>query len=238
MQAPRRGRVSFGTNGSGFDTGLWADALRALPNPIFTAHIGGSTEARQMIGEVFGSILRYLLFGISVGAANFPEVDLRAITAVQHKFTCTCYTQSNIVPRRVNEILSDHNVEKQCSDSKGGVAYLMADVVDVSEDVQAIYVRINQTTANIITRHCRKALVLGREHPPSPLPLFIYSLGLHTHYSYLSAVYTQYLPTYPMFLLLVLSFLILFSRPARRPHVATQLTAFGDHRQQALCIPS
>ena len=148
-----------GANGPGFSTALnpWADALRALPNVILTPHIGGSTEeAQQMIGdEVSGALSRYLLFGTSVGAVNFPEVDLRAITADQRNFVRVCHIHHNIpgVLRRVNEILSDHNVEKQFSDSKGSIAYLMADIADVSEeDVQAIYDKINQTTANIITR--------------------------------------------------------------------------------------
>jgi D-3-phosphoglycerate dehydrogenase len=146
-------------NGPSFDGALnaWADALRALPNIILTPHIGGSTEeAQQMIGEeVSGALERYLLFGTSVGAVNFPEVDLRAITADQRNFVRVCHVHHNIpgVLRRVNEILSDHNVEKQFSDSKGPVAYLMADIADVSEeDVQSIYEQINRTDANIITR--------------------------------------------------------------------------------------
>ena len=148
-----------GANGPGFNTTLnaWADALRALPNVILTPHIGGSTEeAQQMIGdEVAGALARYLLFGTSVGAVNFPEVDLRAITADQRNFVRICHIHHNIpgVLRRVNEILSGHNVEKQFSDSKGSVAYLMADIADVSEeDVRSIYERINQTSANISTR--------------------------------------------------------------------------------------
>ena len=86
---------------------------------------------------------------------NFPEVDLRAITADQRNFVRVCDIHHNIpgVLRRVNEILSDHNVEKQFSDSKGSVAYLMADIAGGSEeDVQAIYDKINRPTANIITR--------------------------------------------------------------------------------------
>ena len=148
-----------GANGPDFNTKLnpWADALWALPNVIFTPHIGGSTEeAQQMVGdEVSGALSRYLLFGTSVGAVNFLRVDLRAITADQRNFVRVCHIHHNIpcVLRRVNEILSDHNVEKQFSDSKGRVAYLMADIAGVSEeDVQATYDKINRTTANIITR--------------------------------------------------------------------------------------
>jgi hypothetical protein len=36
------------------------------------------------------------------------------------------------VLKRVNEVLSPNNVEKQYSDSKGDVAYVMADIADVS----------------------------------------------------------------------------------------------------------
>jgi D-3-phosphoglycerate dehydrogenase / 2-oxoglutarate reductase len=33
----------------------------------------------------------------------------------------------------VNEVLADHNVDKQMTDSKGEVAYLMADVSNVDQ---------------------------------------------------------------------------------------------------------
>ena len=38
-----------------------------------------------------GAISRYLLFGNSVGAVNFPEVDLRAITADQRNLVRVCH---------------------------------------------------------------------------------------------------------------------------------------------------
>ncbi|KAG8744696.1 hypothetical protein FRC10_009610 [Ceratobasidium sp. 414] len=151
--------VEPGGNGQPFDDQLnsWGSRLRALPNVILTPHIGGSTEeAQRMIGfEVSSAVARYLSYGATLGAVNFPEVDLRAITAEQADFIRVCYVHHNQpgVLRQLNEILSDHNVEKQYSDSKGDVAYLMADISKVSEaDIQDIHDRISHTKANIITR--------------------------------------------------------------------------------------
>ncbi|KIM25381.1 hypothetical protein M408DRAFT_17278 [Serendipita vermifera MAFF 305830] len=147
-----------GANGPHFDDQLnnWATALRALPNIILTPHIGGSTEeAQQMIGEEVSQALgRYLTTGSTIGAVNFPEVDLRAISADENTVrVCHVHANQPGVLRQVNEILGSHNVEKQFSDSKGDIAYLMADIADVSqEDIQSIHDRINKTSANIITR--------------------------------------------------------------------------------------
>lgn len=46
------------------------------------------------------------------------------------------YIHRNIpgVLRQVNKILGDHNVDKQMTDSRGDVAYLMADISDVDTD--------------------------------------------------------------------------------------------------------
>ncbi|KAH8987148.1 hypothetical protein EDB83DRAFT_2510291 [Lactarius deliciosus] len=148
-----------GANGAPFDDQLnpWASELRALKNVILTPHIGGSTEeAQRMIGEeVAGALTRYLNFGSTVGAVNFPEVDLRAITAEQPDHVRICHVHINQpgVLRQVNEVLSPYNVEKQYSDSKGDVAYLMADIADVGpQDVNRLREMISKTTANILTR--------------------------------------------------------------------------------------
>jgi D-3-phosphoglycerate dehydrogenase / 2-oxoglutarate reductase len=148
-----------GANGAPFDDQLnpWASELRALKNVILTPHIGGSTEeAQKMIGdEVSGALTRYLNFGSTVGAVNFPEVDLRAITAEQPDHVRICHVHVNQpgVLRQVNEVLSPYNVEKQYSDSKGDVAYLMADIADVSpQDVNRLREMISKTSANILTR--------------------------------------------------------------------------------------
>ncbi|KAI0283338.1 hypothetical protein BGY98DRAFT_720940 [Russula aff. rugulosa BPL654] len=148
-----------GANGAPFDVQLnpWADKLRALKNVILTPHIGGSTEeAQRMIGEeVSGALTRYLDFGSTVGAVNFPEVDLRAITTEQPDHIRVCHVHVNQpgVLRQVNEVLSPYNVEKQYSDSKGDVAYLMADIANVSpRDINSIKEMIKKTSSTILTR--------------------------------------------------------------------------------------
>ena len=109
-----------------------------------------------MIGEeVSAALTRYLNYGSTLGAVNFPEVDLRAITLEQPNHVRVCYVHNNIpgVLRQVNEILSSHNVEKQYSDSKGDIAYLMADIAGVSpSDVNALKEQISKTSANVLTR--------------------------------------------------------------------------------------
>ncbi|KAJ7293517.1 hypothetical protein C8J57DRAFT_1041614 [Mycena rebaudengoi] len=148
-----------GSNGAPFDDQLnsWASALRALPNVILTPHIGGSTEeAQRLIGEeVALSLSRYLDYGSTIGAVNFPEVDLRAMTQEQGDHIRVCHVHKNQpgVLKQVNEALSPYNVEKQYSDSKGDVAYLMADIADVSnEEISKLRELISGTSANILTR--------------------------------------------------------------------------------------
>jgi len=149
-----------GANGVGaFNDQLnaWSSTLRSLPNVILTPHIGGSTEeAQRMIGlEVSTSLSRYLSYGTTIGAVNFPEVDLRAISADQPSIIRVCHTHKNEpgVLKRVNEILSSHNVEKQYSDSKGDIAYVMADISDVSpEEAKELHEHLSLAKSNIITR--------------------------------------------------------------------------------------
>jgi D-3-phosphoglycerate dehydrogenase len=147
------------SNGPLFDDQInsWTTTLRNIPNVILTPHIGGSTEeAQRMIGEeVSQALTRYLNYGSTFGAVNFPEVDLRAITAEQGNHVRVCHVHNNQpgVLRQVNDILSQYNVEKQYSDSKGDIAYLLADIADVSpSDVNRLRETISHTSANILTR--------------------------------------------------------------------------------------
>lgn len=151
-----------GANGQPFDNQLnsFATELRSLPNVILTPHIGGSTEeAQRMIGdEVSLALTRYLNGGTTIGSVNFPEVDLRVPYAEERNLIRICHVHKNQpgVLRTVNNLLGGFNVEKQYSDSKGDIAYVLADIVhDQKADrykLQELQQEINATDTNVLTR--------------------------------------------------------------------------------------
>lgn len=169
INAMRRGKIAGAAldvypnepraNGDYFNSQLnqWGEDLRSLPNIILTPHIGGSTEeAQRAIGvEVGDALVRYINQGITLGSVNLPEVNLRSLTSEEPNHARVIYVHQNIpgVLRRVNEILGNHNVDKQISDSKGDTAYLMADVSDVkAEDIKEIYDSLGALSSCILVR--------------------------------------------------------------------------------------
>jgi len=139
------------------DLNSWAEDLRSLQNLILTPHIGGSTEeAQSAIGvEVAEALVRYVNEGVTIGAVNMPEVALRSLTMDEPNHARVIFIHQNVpgVLRRVNEILGDHNVDKQMSDSRGDVAYLMADISNVKEQqVAQLYRELESLKERIIMR--------------------------------------------------------------------------------------
>lgn len=135
----------------------FAEELCSLRNVILTPHIGGSTEeAQSAIGiEVGTSLTKYINEGNSTGAVNFPEVSLRDLDLDQENTVRVLYIHQNVpgVLKTVNNILSNHNIEKQFTDSRGDVAYLMADISDVDQtDIKSLYEQLEQTPYKIATR--------------------------------------------------------------------------------------
>lgn len=146
-------------NGPDFKGDLFPglEELKSMKNVILTPHIGGSTEeAQSAIGiEVSNALSNYINEGTSTGAVNFPEVALRGLDWDQQNAVRILYIHQNVpgVLRTVNQILSDHNIEKQFSDSRGNVAYLMADISNVNlDDIKSIYEKLENTPYRIITR--------------------------------------------------------------------------------------
>lgn len=53
----------------------------------------------------------------------------------------------------MNEILGEHNVDKQITDSKGDIAYLMADISSVkASDIKQITEALDSLSSRIVTR--------------------------------------------------------------------------------------
>ncbi|KAI5800057.1 hypothetical protein EDC01DRAFT_716576 [Geopyxis carbonaria] len=146
-------------NGDYFNKSLntWGDDLRSLKNLILSPHIGGSTEeAQRAIGvEVADALIRYINSGNTLGAVNMPEVSLRSLTAAEENHVRVIFIHRNQpgVLRQVNSILGDHNVDKQMSDSRGDVAYLMADISDCTQgDIKGLYEGLESLSAKLRTR--------------------------------------------------------------------------------------
>ncbi|KAK0265385.1 D-3-phosphoglycerate dehydrogenase 2 [Friedmanniomyces endolithicus] len=147
-----------GGNGEHFTNNLndFTEDLRKLKNILLTPHIGGSTEeAQSAIGaEVADSLVKYVNLGTTSGAVNMPEVTLRSLTMDEPNHVRVIYIHKNVpgVLRRVNEILGDHNVDKQMTDSRGDVAYLMADIssVNVSE-IKDLYQSLEDLGTSLYT---------------------------------------------------------------------------------------
>ncbi|OMH82934.1 D-3-phosphoglycerate dehydrogenase 1 [Zancudomyces culisetae] len=141
-----------------FENGKFFESeLAGCPNTILTPHIGGSTEeAQRMIGiEVASAIVGYMNTGASLNAVNFPEIDLKP-GAVSDKHRLRIVNVHQNVPgvlQKINSILSKYNVDKQASDSRGEIAYYVADItLPDPEDINVIYAGISGITENIITR--------------------------------------------------------------------------------------
>jgi len=148
-----------GGNGAHFHNELnaFTEDLRNLKNVILTPHIGGSTEeAQSAIGiEVAESLVNYVNFGTTSGAVNMPEVTLRSLTIEEPNHLRVIYIHKNVpgVLRKVNEILGDHNVDKQMTDSRGDVAYLMADISNVNtSEIKDLYQNLEDLGSRIRTR--------------------------------------------------------------------------------------
>lgn len=149
IDASRSGKIAGGAidvfpnepagNGPFFDNSLneWAEDIRSLKNVILSPHIGGSTEeAQEKIGEeVATALCKYINDGSSVGTVNFPEVALRQITIEEESHVRVLFVHHNRAGalRAVNDIFASHNIKAQFSDSAGPIAYLIADISDVSE---------------------------------------------------------------------------------------------------------
>jgi len=113
--------------------------LRGLPNMILTPHIGGSTEeAQEAIGrEVSTALSKWINQGSTLGAVNFPQVDL-PVTRGTHRIL-NIHKNVPGVLRDINKIVSDRNanIRAQHLSTDNEIGYLVMDLdQDLSHDVK------------------------------------------------------------------------------------------------------
>ena len=104
--------------------------LQGLPNVILTPHIGGSTEeAQYAIGiEVAESFLRFLKTGSTLGAVNFPQVDL-PLTPGAHRILNVHRNEPGVLGE-INSAVSKYgaNILAQTLSTDPKIGYLIMDV--------------------------------------------------------------------------------------------------------------
>jgi D-3-phosphoglycerate dehydrogenase len=126
--------------------------VRGLPNVVLTPHIGGATqEAQEAIGrEVANALTKFTNTGATVGAVNFPQVELAPLAGTHRVLN----VHKNVpgVLRDINRLVSDRNanVLGQILATDPSIGYLVMDLdKDVANDVRKA---IAELGASIKTR--------------------------------------------------------------------------------------
>ncbi len=130
----------------------FSSELQGLENVILTPHIGGSTEEAQYnIGiEVATSFIGYLSKGQSVGATNFPNIDV-PVNDSGHRLV-NIHRNVPGVLGEINGIVSKYgaNINRQFLSTDNSVGYLIIDL-DV-KDSQSLKSDVVALPTSIRTR--------------------------------------------------------------------------------------
>ncbi|GJE00269.1 MULTISPECIES: phosphoglycerate dehydrogenase [Methylobacterium] len=128
--------------------------LQGLENVILTPHVGGSTEeAQERIGaEVARKLVDYSDIGSTVGAVNFPQVQL----AARPLGTRYIHVQRNLpgMLRRLNDVFARQgiNIAAQFYQTDGEIGYVVIETDAVDGDAEALLEEIRQLDGTIRAR--------------------------------------------------------------------------------------
>jgi D-3-phosphoglycerate dehydrogenase / 2-oxoglutarate reductase len=128
--------------------------VQGLNNVILTPHIGGSTEeAQERIGrEVARKLIDYCINGSTMGAVNFPEVQLHS-RAHGARFSHVHHNVPGML-RRLNEVFlqRDINIAAQYLETDSDVGYVVLDVDLADHDCSELLGEIRGLDGTISAR--------------------------------------------------------------------------------------
>ncbi len=130
--------------------------LQGIKNVILTPHIGGSTEeAQYAIGlEVAESFRKFLKFGTTAGAVNFPNVELNSKKDVTR--IMNIHRNEPGVLGELNGYISEAkaNIQAQYLSTDQSIGYLVTDLEldHANKNVELLTSKFNQSKRSIKTR--------------------------------------------------------------------------------------
>jgi D-3-phosphoglycerate dehydrogenase / 2-oxoglutarate reductase len=133
--------------------------LQGLPNVILTPHIGGSTEeAQDRIGaEVARKLVDYVQTGSTLGAVNFPQVQLPPRLSGARFL----HVHRNVpgVLGQINAIFSGRslNIDAQYLQTDGEFGYVVVDASVPSGDADGVLRALRAIAGTVRTRHLQPA---------------------------------------------------------------------------------
>jgi D-3-phosphoglycerate dehydrogenase len=128
--------------------------VQGLGNVILTPHIGGSTEEAQerIGGEVARKLVDYFITGSTMGAVNFPEVQLH-LHPSGARFS---HVHRNVpgMLRRLNEVFlqRDINIVAQYLETAGDLGYVVLDAELAGQDSAALLQQIRSLEGTVGAR--------------------------------------------------------------------------------------
>jgi D-3-phosphoglycerate dehydrogenase / 2-oxoglutarate reductase len=134
--------------------------LQGLPNVILTPHIGGSTEeAQDRIGaEVARKLVDYIQTGSTLGAVNFPQVQLPP----RRSGGRFLHVHRNVpgVLGQINAVFSGRslNIDAQYLQTDGEFGYVVVDASVQPEEADEVVRALRAIEGTVRTRHLRPAV--------------------------------------------------------------------------------
>ena len=141
--------VEPGSNAEAF-----VSPLQGLDNVILTPHVGGSTEeAQERIGaEVARKFVEYSDVGSTMGAVNFPQVQLPPRPAGTRFIQVQRNTPGEL--GRLNAVFAKHNVNigAQYYQTNGALGYVVLDADGAVADAAGVVAEIRELPGTIRAR--------------------------------------------------------------------------------------